>query len=114
MSKADAAHLTGFRTYQEFSRNTDIYPVETNKLTHALGLASEAGEVCGKITKAYRDKGGDVDVAELKKELGDVLWFISILACDFDITLEDIAQTNILKLSKRAREGKLGGSGDNR
>jgi NTP pyrophosphatase (non-canonical NTP hydrolase) len=50
----------------------------------------------------------------MKKELGDVLWYLTALAEDFALTLEDIAYTNVNKLESRAQRGVISGSGDNR
>ena len=51
---------------------------------------------------------------DVVKELGDVLWYLSTLASDLDVSLEDIAQTNVEKLTSRKERNKLQGSGDNR
>ena len=51
---------------------------------------------------------------KLKKELGDVLWYLSALAFYNDIKLEDIAITNLEKLASRQKRNKIHGSGDNR
>ena len=51
---------------------------------------------------------------ELKKELGDVLWYVAQLATELGLSLRDIAGANIEKLRSRMDRGKLGGSGDNR
>lgn len=85
----------------------------------ALGLASEAGEVAGKIKKVLRDSDGDFFTNRmhregLKAELGDVLWYVAVLAADLDLSLGEIAQANINKLADRAERGVIGGSGDNR
>ena len=71
-----------FTTYQQKSRETAIYKNELKVLYPALGLAGEAGEVCEKIKKIYRDKDGDMssdDRLAIRKELGDVLWYICLL-----------------------------------
>ena len=83
----------------------------------ALGLGDEAGEVQGKIKKILRDQSGNVtdkNIADIKKELGDVMWYIACLADYFGLSLEQVAQTNIDKLSSRKDRGVLGGSGDDR
>ena len=50
----------------------------------------------------------------LIKELGDVLWYIALLAKHLDMSLEEIAKLNIEKLQGRKTRSTLGGSGDHR
>ena len=47
-------------------------------------------------------------------ELGDVLWYISALADDLGVTLEEVAKANIEKLQSRMERNKIKGDGDNR
>jgi NTP pyrophosphatase (non-canonical NTP hydrolase) len=64
-----------------------------------------------------RDKNGVVDEETkdtIKKELGDVLWYIAQLATELNIPLDKIAEANIEKLYSRMDRGVLGGDGDNR
>jgi len=64
-----------------------------------------------------RDKDSDFsqwDIEDLKKELGDTLWYVAVIADYFDVPLEDIAQLNIAKLADRQKRAMLGGSGDDR
>ncbi|MCD6149746.1 nucleoside triphosphate pyrophosphohydrolase family protein [bacterium] len=107
-----------FNEYQKKSRKTAIYPgAGKNYVYPTLGLAGEAGEVAEKIKKAIRDNGGkisDETKDAVRKELGDVLWYVSQVAAELDLLLDDIAKSNIEKLSSRMRRGKLKGSGDNR
>ena len=100
-----------FDEYQEFARLTAIYPEDVKVVYPTLGLCGEAGEVAEKIKKHMRDGRSLVGVG---LELGDVLWYISALADDLGITLEEIAQANVDKLASRMERGKLGGSGDER
>jgi NTP pyrophosphatase (non-canonical NTP hydrolase) len=89
--------------------NNFVYPT--------LGLTGEAGEVAEKIKKVLRDKNGLIDKntrRELKKELGDVLWYLANLATEIGLSLEEIARANLKKLASRKKRGKLHGSGDNR
>ncbi len=107
-----------FNEYQEAARKTAIYPDINNNITYpTLGLSGEAGEVAEKVKKIIRDQGGvwnNDNQQAIKKELGDCLWYIANLACEFGITLSDIAEANIEKLNSRKERGKLQGSGDNR
>ena len=50
----------------------------------------------------------------LKKELGDVLWYLSNLCTEFNFSLEEVALQNLEKLMLRAAKGKISGSGDDR
>jgi len=101
-----------FSSYQKRAKSTAIYP-EAYKLVYpALGLAGETGEVAEKVKKSIRD--GNLDVEGLKKELGDVLWYIAAIANDMGFDLSEIAQMNLDKLESRKNRGVLGGSGDNR
>ena len=50
----------------------------------------------------------------MQKELGDVLWYVSVLATYLDISLTDIADDNIAKLKSRKERGTLHGNGDDR
>jgi NTP pyrophosphatase (non-canonical NTP hydrolase) len=101
-----------FKQYQDRARVTAIYPREHAVVYPSLGLAGESGEVAEKVKKWIRD--GNLDRAAIEKELGDVLWYISALACDLDLELEQIAERNIQKLTDRAARGKIQGSGDDR
>jgi NTP pyrophosphatase (non-canonical NTP hydrolase) len=107
-----------FREYQKKSRKTAIYPqTGKNYIYPTLGLAGEAGEVAEKIKKVIRDKKGKIDKEtskEIEKELGDVLWYVSQLASELKLNLNDVAKKNIEKLYSRMGRGKLKGSGDNR
>lgn len=108
-----------FNEYQKKAKVTALYPRHgTGEFVYpTLGLVGEAGEVADKIKKIIRDDGGKISddkKQEIKKELGDVLWYVSQLASELGISLEDIASLNIEKLYSRLERGKLSGSGDNR
>jgi NTP pyrophosphatase (non-canonical NTP hydrolase) len=106
-----------FDAYQQATRRTAIYDDRHKVIYPALGLASEAGEVVGKVKKALRDRGGAFDAAQidaLKDELGDVLWYVAVLAADLGLSLESIAAGNLAKLASRQQRGALGGEGDRR
>ena len=107
-----------FKEYQEKSRKTAKYPnVGENYIYPTLGLAGESGEVAEKIKKVIRDKGGVIDdntKEMIKKELGDVLWYVSQISSELKLSLDEVAEHNIKKLYSRLDRGKIGGSGDNR
>ena len=103
--------------YQEKTRSTRIYPEDMKIVYPCLGLSGEVGEVCDKIKKIYRDKNGcfsENDIYEIAKEMGDILWYLSALADDLNIDLNDVAKINIEKTTNRKEHGKISGNGDNR
>ena len=82
-----------------------------------LGLASEAGEVAGKLKRVIREDNNSITEemrADLKKELGDVLWYLNFLAVQLGVPLKDVASANIEKLHSRKKRDALTGQGDNR
>ena len=103
--------------YQKVALTTAIYPREQAIIYPTLGLTGEAGEVANKVKKIIRDGSESKDekrVSEIKAEIGDCLWYIAVLANDFDIKLSDIASANIEKLANRKTKGTIHGSGDDR
>lgn len=69
-----------------------------------------AGRVADMVKKATAH-GVPLDREKLKKELGDVLWYITAVASDNQLTLEDVAQANIAKLRARYPNGFEKGGG---
>ena len=104
-----------FNEYQKLARSTAVYPEEHNVVYPALGLCGEAGEVADKIKKTIRGDSSLVEVTgSIADELGDVLWYLAILADDLGLPLEDIAHWNVDKLQRRMKSNKIKGDGDNR
>jgi NTP pyrophosphatase (non-canonical NTP hydrolase) len=107
-----------FKEYQDKAVETAIYGAGNAIIYPALGLANEAGEVLGKIKKVLRDKNGDFDHLDTRMaiadEIGDVLWYMAALCKDLDISLDSIANKNIVKLLDRRARNVIQGSGDNR
>lgn len=101
------------REYQELAARFAL-PSAQNREYLSLGLAGEAGEVASLVAKAVRDNDGAVNRESLKKELGDVLWFVAVLGQHYNLDMLDIAVGNINKLRSRAVRNVIGGSGDDR
>lgn len=107
-----------FNIYQRESRKTwGVIPMNHPIVYPTMGLVNEAGEVAGKIKKIFRDREGvisDNDRQELKKELGDVLWYLTQICTELDLTLEEVAEANLVKLFSRLERGTIRGDGDER
>jgi len=105
-----------FEEYQNKAKETAIYK-HFKLLYPIVGLAGEVGEFCNKFGKIMRDDEGVISPEQkddLIKELGDVLWFVSQVATDLDVELEEVVRTNVRKLEKRKRNNTIRGTGDYR
>lgn len=105
-----------FQMYQKLATETAVFPAEVALEYLTLGLTNEAGEVAGKIKKYLRgDYTLDIEHRlELMKELGDVAWYLSVLADHLGLDYEDLHAHNIGKLYDRKNRGVIKGDGDNR
>lgn len=108
-----------FKDYQKKAKQTALYPAVGGQawVYPALGLSGEAGEIANKLKKVIRDNDGEISddtKVVIKDELGDVLWYVSRLASELGLDLDEIAKTNIAKLADRKQRGKIRGGGDNR
>lgn len=97
----------------------------------AFNLVGEVGEFFSKIAKAIRKEKivindnqietsilsedlTEQEKADMKAELGDILWQLSGLCSVLGWNLDDVAKENIEKLASRQRRGLIDGSGDRR
>lgn len=72
--------------------------------SHALhGMVGEIGEIHSLYQKVYQ--GHHLDEEHVKKELGDLLWFIAEYCTAMGFNLDDVMQTNIDKLKARYPDG---------
>jgi NTP pyrophosphatase (non-canonical NTP hydrolase) len=94
--------------YQQAAKETDMArerrngDIDAGLVVPVLGLAGEVGELLSEIKKRLRD--GDSHLLHnnrVKEELGDLLWYASNVASKFDLSLEDIARTNLEKTRNR-------------
>ncbi|MCB0089837.1 MAG: nucleoside triphosphate pyrophosphohydrolase family protein [Caldilineaceae bacterium] len=111
-------HVKDFDHYQQESRKTwNLVHTDHPIIYPTLGLTNEAGEVAGKVKKLFRDKQGQIseeDRQALKKELGDVLWYLAQICTELDLSLQEVAEANLVKLFDRLERGKIRGDGDER
>ena len=91
-----------FNEYQNLaSRTANINASPHDRILYScLGLTGEAGEFVDAYKKIVAH-GHTMDEDKLKKELGDVLWYLADLCSNFGWSLDEVAKGNILKLAKR-------------
>ncbi len=92
--------------YQQLAMKT-LNPALSEKdilINGVMGLCGESGEAID-IVKKWFAHGHELDKEHLKKELGDIAWYLAEAATALDVPLEDVLQANIDKLRKRYPEG---------
>lgn len=110
-----------FSQYQARSLTSAFYP-HHGENGHPLavayvmmGLCGETGEVAEQIKKAWREDHEPKKLTGARRdkvidELGDVMWYLSQMCSELNVSLEAVAEVNLEKLNARAAEGRRGWS----
>lgn len=101
--------------YQRWTRTTIKYDKEVEGDYLTAGLVGEVGELFGHLAKFHRkDPNRDLETTYklVKKELGDILYFIVRLADYYGWDASEIIQDNVNKLEERKKNNTLKGDGD--
>jgi NTP pyrophosphatase (non-canonical NTP hydrolase) len=82
------------------------FPTE-RLLTAAVGMSAEAGEFTEVVKKiVFQGKPVNEDnLFHLKRELGDIMWYVMQACIGLDVSLEEIVEMNVEKLLSRYPEG---------
>jgi NTP pyrophosphatase (non-canonical NTP hydrolase) len=94
-----------FNEYQKEAIKTlnPLLSKSDNIINACLGLSGECGEVNDYVKKHFY-QGHDLNPEKIKDELGDILWYINLMAYTLGFKLDDIASYNVEKLKKRYNE----------
>lgn len=90
--------------YQQLAGRTDrVESTEPSAIiTALLGLAGETGSLLTEYKKWFREgERYRVFTDQVAEELGDILWYVANIAQRSNLSLEEIAQENLAKLSDR-------------
>lgn len=97
-----------FKTYQAQALETDQVPSVRNAddvaalVVPMLGLAGETGQLLKEYKKHLRDGQAHKMFRErVSEQLGDLLWYMSNVATKFGLELDDVAQSNLVKVRAR-------------
>lgn len=82
----------------------EISGLDNMIIWNAIGLAGEAGEVADLVKKGIYHQHG-LDVEKVKKELGDVMWYVAAMCTKLNINLSEVCDANIQKLKARYPQG---------
>lgn len=129
-----------FDEYQKRCRETDLFPPKKEESVNLLeyrtlcingevgelsekildmalaelALESKAGKLANKVKKIRRDGLSKKLKDGITHELGDIMWYLSIL-CDLNgVTMKEVAERNITMLADRKKRDVIKGSGDDR
>lgn len=96
---ADDYQRAALRTAQ-----TDKFSRDDLLQNGVMGLCGEAGEVID-LVKKWKFQGHELDIEEVKQELGDTLWYAAVTAYALGYNLSEVMATNIDKLKERYKDG---------
>ena len=116
------------KEYEQQAHRTIAGHAAENITYLSFGLMAEAGEVADKIAKAVRrgeisinndeiiiKRGSGEELTQnIADELGDVLWFVAMMARRLGFSLEEVMRRNLDKLADRQARGVIIGDGDKR
>lgn len=129
-----------FDEYQAKCRETDLFPPKKEEIVNLLeyrtlcingevgelsekildmalaelALESKAGKLANKVKKIRRDGLSEKLKTGIIHELGDIMWYLSIL-CDLTgVSMKEVAKRNIIMLADRKKRDAIKGSGDDR
>jgi NTP pyrophosphatase (non-canonical NTP hydrolase) len=103
------------RDYQARARATDRTSenyendVRRDVVVALLGIAGELGTLATAYKKCLRDgKAYELHVENMAEEIGDLLWYLAVLADKFGLDLAEVAVRNLQKVSDRWSYGDDG------
>ena len=95
-------------SYQEEALDTDQVPArgegidDFSLVVPMLGLAGETGQLLSEYKKHLRDGDAHRLFRErVREELGDLLWYVANVASKFELSLDEIAAANLVKVKER-------------
>jgi NTP pyrophosphatase (non-canonical NTP hydrolase) len=94
IDKAKEFFLENF--YVKFEKNIE-------KISYlAIAVNEEAGEVAGEVKKCIRDDNGifgEDRTEKITTEMGDLLYYLIVLADHFNMTIEEIIEKQYIKVA---------------
>ena len=102
-ASSDFAQLLSRMTELEANDDADV----PRLMTAAFGISAEAGEFTEVVKKMFLQGKpyNEENVFHLKRELGDIMWYIAQACMALDTNIEEVLQMNYEKLSARYPEG---------
>jgi len=92
----------------ELQTGDDGIPIH-RLLTAALGMSAESGEFTEVVKKiVFQGKPvNDENIFHMKRELGDIMWYVAQACMALDTTFDEIIEMNVEKLKARYPGGEF-------
>ena len=92
----------------EIQKDPDGIPIN-RLITAALGMSAESGEFTEVVKKiVFQGKPYTEDNRfHMKRELGDVMWYVAQACMSLDTTIDEIIEMNVEKLQARYPGGEF-------
>ena len=98
MNYVEEALRSENKDFQALINRVDVRSI---RLLHgAMGLDTESGEIMDSM-KRHIIYGSDLNVVNIREELGDIMWYVALICDELGLTIEQICEDNIAKLRKR-------------
>lgn len=95
------------KEYRELVNNLqkkDLNIFDPMIILAAIGIAGEGGEILDNVKRAM-NYGIPFDIKNCKEEMGDLLFYMTVLMNQFNWSIEDLRKANSQKLLKRYPSG---------
>lgn len=102
-ASSDFAQLLSRLTELDVEADADV----PRLMTAAFGISAEAGEFTEVVKKMFLQGKpyNEENAFHLKRELGDIMWYVAQACMALDTNIEEILQMNYEKLSARYPDG---------
>lgn len=98
MNYVEEALRSENKDFQSLIGRVDVRSI---RLLHgAMGLDTESGEIMDSM-KRHIIYDSDLNVVNIREELGDIMWYVALICDELGLTIEQICEDNIAKLRKR-------------
>lgn len=104
-ASSDLAQLLTRLTELDVEADADV----PRLMTAAFGISAEAGEFTEVVKKMFLQGKpyNEENVFHMKRELGDIMWYVAQACTALDTNIEEVLQMNFEKLSVRYPEGSF-------
>lgn len=100
----EAVSMGGMGLGGETAELLELFLDAQESFLKVVRLSVNAGKLVDYLKKVAHH-AHVLDKEKVKKELGDVLWYVALVAHVADLKLDDVAQTNVEKLKARYAKG---------